>query len=51
MAGAGRAQDALVFALDPVAAAPDALTAIGGFPSRAALAAMGLTPVPDEGLI
>ena len=48
MAGARRAQDALVFALEPVAAAPDVLTAIGGIPSRAALAAMGLEWVADE---
>lgn len=48
MTGAGRAQDALVFALEPVAAAPDALTAVGGIPPRDALAAMGLVAVTDE---
>jgi hypothetical protein len=36
---------ALVFALEPVAAVPGALTAIGGVDGVEALAAMGLTAV------
>ena len=48
MAGARRAQDALVFALEPVAAVPTLLTAIGGIPPRDALEAMGLVALPDE---
>ena len=49
MVAAGRAQAALVFALEPVAAVPGALTAIGGMDGVAALAAMGLVAVaPDE---
>jgi hypothetical protein len=45
MDAAGRAQAALVFALDPVTAVPGALTAIGGMDGVEALAAMGLTAV------
>ena len=44
---AGRAQAALVFALEPAAAVPDKLTAIGGMDGVAALAAMGLTAVTE----
>jgi len=45
MAGANRAQDALVFSLTPVAAMPDKLTACVGDDALAVLAAMGLTQV------
>ena len=45
MVAAGRAQAALVFAMEPVAAEPGALTAIGGMDGVDALAAMGLTAV------
>ena len=45
MAGANRAQSALVFSLDPVAAMPDKLTACAGDDALAVLAAMGLTQV------
>jgi hypothetical protein len=45
MAGANRAQAALVFSLDPVAAMPDKLTACVGDDALATLAAMGLTHV------
>jgi len=48
MAGAERAQAALVFSLEPVTATPDKLTAIGGMDGLAALAAMGLTRVEVE---
>jgi hypothetical protein len=49
MVAATRAQAALVFALEPVAAVPGALTAIGGMDGVAALQAMGMTAVaPDE---
>ena len=44
MAGARRAQDALVFALEPVAAAPGQITALAGVPGTTAIAAMGLMP-------
>ena len=47
MAGANRAQAALVFSLTPVTAMPDKLTACAGDDSTATLAAMGLTPVVD----
>jgi hypothetical protein len=45
MTGAGRAQAALVFSLEPVLAMPDKLTACVGDDALATLAAMGLTPV------
>ena len=45
MAGAGRAQAALVFSLTPVTAMPDKLTACVGDDPLAVLAAMGLTQV------
>jgi hypothetical protein len=45
MAGANRAQAALVFGLTPVHAMPDKLTACAGDDSMATLAAMGMTPV------
>ena len=45
MAEANRAQSALVFSLDPVAAMPDKLTACAGDDALAVLAAMGLTQV------
>ena len=45
MDAAGRAQAALVFALEPVLAVPGTLTAIGGMDGVEALAAMGLTAV------
>ena len=45
MAGAGRAQAALVFSLTPVTAMPDKLTACAGDDALATLAAMGLTQV------
>ena len=45
MAGANRAQAALVFSLTPVAAMPDKLTACVGDDALAVLAAMGLTQV------
>jgi len=45
MAGAGRAQAALVFSLTPVTATPDKLTACVGEDALAVLAAMGLTQV------
>jgi len=48
MAGANRAQAALVFSLDPVAAMPDKLTACAGDNALAVLAAMGLTQVEVE---
>ena len=44
MAGASRAQEALVFSPEPIAADPSRLTAIGGMNGVEALAAMGLTP-------
>jgi hypothetical protein len=43
MAGANRAQAALVFSLEPVMALPDKLTACVGDDALATLAAMGLT--------
>ena len=43
MVAAGRAQAALVFALEPVLAVPGVLTAIGGMDGVEALQAMGLT--------
>ena len=43
MAGANRAQAALVFSLTPVTAMPDKLTACVGDDALATLAAMGLT--------
>jgi len=45
MAGANRAQAALVFSLTPVIALPDKLTARVGDDALATLAAMGLTQV------
>jgi len=45
MAGANRAQAALVFSLTPVTAIPDKLTACVGDDALATLAAMGLTQV------
>ena len=48
MAGANRAQAALVFSLDPVTAMPDNLTACVGDDALATLAAMGLTQVEVE---
>ena len=48
MAGANRAQAALVFSLEPVAAMPDNLTACAGDDALATLAAMGLTRVPND---
>ena len=45
MAGANRAQAALVVSLTPVAAMPDKLTACAGDDALAVLAAMGLTQV------
>ena len=45
MAGANRAQAALVFSLTPVTAMPDKLTACVGHDALAVLAAMGLTQV------
>jgi len=48
MVAAERAQAALVYAVEPVLAAPGALTAIGGMDGVEALAAMGLTAVPVD---
>ena len=48
MAGANRAQSALVFSLTPVTAMPDKLTACAGDDALATLAAMGLTQVVVE---
>ena len=48
MAGANRAQAALVFSLTPVIALPDKLTARVGDDALATLAAMGLTQVEVE---
>lgn len=45
MVAAAQAQAALVFSLEPVAADPAKLTAIGGMGGPSAVAAMGLTPV------
>jgi len=45
MAGANRAQAALVVSLTPVTAMPDKLTACAGDDALATLAAMGLTQV------
>ena len=45
MAGANRAQSALVFSLTPVTAMPDKLAACAGDDALATLAAMGLTHV------
>ena len=45
VAGANRAQAALVFSLTPVMALPDNLTACAGDDALATLAAMGLTQV------
>ena len=45
MAGANRAQAALVFSLTPVTAMPDKLTACAGDDALATLATMGLTQV------
>ena len=45
MAGANRAQAALLFSLTPVTAMPDKLTACVGDDALATLAAMGLTQV------
>jgi len=48
MAGANRAQAALVFSLTPVTAMPDKLTACVGDDALATVAAMGLTQVPND---
>jgi hypothetical protein len=48
MDAAEAAQAALVFALEPVLAVPDKLTALGGPDAVAALGLMGLTAVPQE---
>jgi len=48
MAGANRAQAALVFSLTPVTAMPDKLTACVGDDALATLAAMGLVQVGVE---
>jgi len=48
MAGANRAQAALVFSLTPVTAMPDKLTACVSDDALATLAAMGLTQVEVE---
>ena len=48
MAGANRAQAALVFSLEAVEVAPDKLTACVGDDALATLAAMGLTQVEVE---
>jgi len=48
MAGAGRAQAALVFSPVPVLALPDKLTACVGEDGPVVLAAMGLVAVDDE---
>ena len=48
MAGANRAQAALVLSLTPVTAMPDKLTACAGDDALAVLAAMGLTQVEAE---
>jgi hypothetical protein len=48
MAAAARAQAALVFSLEPVAAQPGQLTAIGGMDGLDALAAMGLSMITEE---
>ena len=50
MAGANRAQAALVFSLTPVTAMPDKLTACAGDDALATLAAMGLTQVEVDGI-
>ena len=47
MGAAGRAQAALVFALEPVLAVPDKLTALGGMDGVEALGLMGLTAVTE----
>jgi hypothetical protein len=48
MDAAARAQAALVFALEPVPAHPDRLTALGGMDGLDALAAMGLVLVEPD---
>ena len=48
MAGANRAQAALVFSLEAVEVAPDNLTACAGDDALATLAEMGLTRVPND---
>jgi hypothetical protein len=48
MDAAARAQAALVFALEPVPAQPDRLTALGGIDGLDALAAMGLVMVEPD---
>jgi len=48
LAGANRAQAALVFSLTPVTAMPDKLTACAGDDALATLAAMGMTQVEVE---
>ena len=48
MAGANRAQAALVFSLTPVTAMPDKLTACVGDDALATLAAMGLKQVEED---
>lgn len=48
MVAAAQAQAALVFSLEPVAADPAKLTAIGGLEGPSAVAAMGITPVSSE---
>lgn len=49
MVAAERAQAALVYSTVPVPATPTALTAIAGMESLSALAASGLTAVPQNG--
>ena len=51
MDAAAEAQAALVYSTEAIAASSNALTAIGGMEGIEALAAMGLTPVPDDDLI
>ena len=50
LAGANRAQAALLFSLTPVTAMPDKLTACVGDDALAVLAAMGLTQVEVDGI-
>lgn len=49
MDAATRAQAALVFSMEPVAAVPGVLTTIGGMRGVEALAAMGLTTYTSNG--
>lgn len=50
MVAAAQAQAALVFSLEPIAADPAKLTAIGGMEGPDAMVAMGLMPVEDIGI-